>query len=481
MHRYFEHADFADALANGLFTPSHSSCYIAGLFRALEHIHAHGFVHRDIKPTNALYNFAQRRTLVIDFGLVQCCGGDAKPVRLTKERLSELGDSEEAGGDARAGTGAGAGSSLAASSRAATVWELPRSGARSAPKGRCNRDVGGVHATGDATLGDTGGGRSNVPPDTASADVIASGRLAAGDVAASKCKAGTPAGGRSSVCADEPPVAPTEGDGSLAEFVHADSIPQLMVAGTLPKGQGAEGGRRAQQHPRPIGGRPCGRAQRPRLPSMAGPREGTRSFRAPEVLLRKRVQGPQIDVWSAGVIMLSLLTRRHPVFQAEDDNAALGELLVLFGALRAQSPGEEMHGEEGAMCSELEPAEAAHCGRLVLVAGAGHAEGALGAAGDSSAPRHAETPAASSSAPIVPSGRGTARRAEVRTEVGRRKRITPLPTQGGAQAWEGLLRQDGQDNAMVTPQACELVDCCLRFHEDERISATDALQLDYLR
>ena len=45
-------------------------------------------------------------------------------------------------------------------------------------------------------------------------------------------------------------------------------------------------------------------------------REGTRGFRAPEVLLRKHEQGPPIDVWAAGVIVLSLATRRYPVFQA---------------------------------------------------------------------------------------------------------------------------------------------------------------------
>jgi cell division control protein 7 len=44
---------------------------------------------------------------------------------------------------------------------------------------------------------------------------------------------------------------------------------------------------------------------------MAGQREGTRGFRAPEVLLRQRVQGPPIDVWAAGVIVLTLLSRRY--------------------------------------------------------------------------------------------------------------------------------------------------------------------------
>ncbi|KOO30159.1 cell cycle protein, partial [Chrysochromulina tobinii] len=76
--RYFPHADFGAALAEGPFTPEHIRCYTLGLFYALQHIHAHGYVHRDIKPNNVLYNFSERRTLVVDFGLVHCATAKAK-------------------------------------------------------------------------------------------------------------------------------------------------------------------------------------------------------------------------------------------------------------------------------------------------------------------------------------------------------------------------------------------------------------------
>ncbi|XP_074264745.1 uncharacterized protein LOC141587198 [Silene latifolia] len=43
-----------------------------------------------------------------------------------------------------------------------------------------------------------------------------------------------------------------------------------------------------------------------------GPCVGTKGFRAPEVLLRSPYQGPKIDVWSAGVTLLYLITGKMP-------------------------------------------------------------------------------------------------------------------------------------------------------------------------
>ena len=43
---YFEHADFAEALAADRFNRAHTRCYMRGLFRALAHIHEKGCAHR---------------------------------------------------------------------------------------------------------------------------------------------------------------------------------------------------------------------------------------------------------------------------------------------------------------------------------------------------------------------------------------------------------------------------------------------------
>ncbi|EDO17950.1 hypothetical protein Kpol_1010p68 [Vanderwaltozyma polyspora DSM 70294] len=60
-------------------------------------------------------------------------------------------------------------------------------------------------------------------------------------------------------------------------------------------------------------------------------RAGTRGFRAPEVLMKCGAQTTKIDIWSVGVILLSLLSRRFPMFQSLDDTDSLLELCSIFG------------------------------------------------------------------------------------------------------------------------------------------------------
>ncbi|KAJ2778781.1 Cell division control protein 7 [Coemansia javaensis] len=71
-------------------------------------------------------------------------------------------------------------------------------------------------------------------------------------------------------------------------------------------------------------------------PGLRANRAGTRGFRAPEVLLKIPRQSVAIDIWSVGVILLCLLTRRFPFFQSTDDTEALLEIAVLYGRLEME-------------------------------------------------------------------------------------------------------------------------------------------------
>ena len=64
------------------------------------------------------------------------------------------------------------------------------------------------------------------------------------------------------------------------------------------------------------------------------PRAGTPGYRAPEVLLGYRQQTFAIDVWSAGVILLSLMCGIYPFFCAKTDLHAIAEIVSIFGSER---------------------------------------------------------------------------------------------------------------------------------------------------
>lgn len=72
-------------------------------------------------------------------------------------------------------------------------------------------------------------------------------------------------------------------------------------------------------------------------PSRRANRAGTRGFRAPEVLYKCTDQTCAIDVWSAGVILLTILSRRFPFFNSADDVEAMIEISTIFGSKKMKS------------------------------------------------------------------------------------------------------------------------------------------------
>lgn len=72
-------------------------------------------------------------------------------------------------------------------------------------------------------------------------------------------------------------------------------------------------------------------------------RAGTRGFRAPEVLFKCTEQSTGIDIWSAGVILLTILSKRFPFFNSADDVEAMIEIATIFGSKRMKAAGL-LHG-----------------------------------------------------------------------------------------------------------------------------------------
>ena len=76
-------------------------------------------------------------------------------------------------------------------------------------------------------------------------------------------------------------------------------------------------------------------------PKMIVNRSGTRGFRAPEVLMAAFNQTPKIDIWSAGVILLSMLSQRYPFFRAPEDLKSLLEISTIIGTKRLSEAAQE--------------------------------------------------------------------------------------------------------------------------------------------
>ncbi|KAH7122943.1 serine/threonine protein kinase Hsk1 [Dactylonectria macrodidyma] len=66
-------------------------------------------------------------------------------------------------------------------------------------------------------------------------------------------------------------------------------------------------------------------------------RAGTRGFRAPEVLFKCTEQTTSIDIWSAGVILLTIMSKRFPFFNSADDVEAMIEIATIFGTKRMKA------------------------------------------------------------------------------------------------------------------------------------------------
>ncbi|XP_026478730.1 cell cycle protein kinase spo4-like [Ctenocephalides felis] len=66
-------------------------------------------------------------------------------------------------------------------------------------------------------------------------------------------------------------------------------------------------------------------------------RNGTRGFRPPEVLLKYTDQTTAVDIWAVGIILLCILSRCYPFFDAPDDLTALAEQITLFGTTKIKN------------------------------------------------------------------------------------------------------------------------------------------------
>ena len=227
---YFRHLDFR--LYYRDFVVSDMRDYFRSLLLALHSVHRAGVIHRDIKPTNFLYDHNRRGGVLVDFGLAEKQGTDWQPCVCLEDRESKKNRYR--------------------SWLDYIDWKQSRNSESS-----INIDSNGnTHQA-------HGFNQKGTDANVANASTTANGAIAQNTVY-------------------QPPL-------SLG----------------YPKNDP----------------RPARRANR----------AGTRGFRAPEVLLKCTSQTTKIDLWSTGVILLTMLSRRFPFFNSADDVDAMIEIASIFG------------------------------------------------------------------------------------------------------------------------------------------------------
>ncbi|KAF9146907.1 hypothetical protein BG015_011473, partial [Linnemannia schmuckeri] len=375
---YFEHRDFREYYKT--LPMDGIRCYFRALLKALMHVHASGIIHRDVKPSNFLYDVQRKTGMLVDFGLAQRQESSRKTYRESKSRPSSSRTSTVE----RASTAV---SSASVPARASISTSVATTSTRTSPYSTATGARASTPAPTVPTMS-TAGVTTTTPAQTAHSFLA----QRSGSTRRDK-ENNAPINSRSMLESRATPrtvFTPTAATGTpmqptATSYVSRSTVPtpahsQLHpvrhttttqdFAATLqnpfqrqrPGAHIASASTAVANHPSPMPGHSThGRSKHPSIPPHSdtspippiGPapkatralgfdkkdprpvirvnRAGTRGFRAPEILFRHVKQTVALDIWSVGVILLCFLSGRFPFFHSDDDLEALLEIAVVFG------------------------------------------------------------------------------------------------------------------------------------------------------
>uniref|UniRef100_A0A6I8NFK1 non-specific serine/threonine protein kinase n=1 Tax=Ornithorhynchus anatinus TaxID=9258 RepID=A0A6I8NFK1_ORNAN len=288
---YLEHESFLDILNSVCFDEVRE--YMFNLFKALRRIHQFGIVHRDVKPSNFLYNRRLKEYALVDFGLAQ--GTRDTKIELLKVVQPEAQRESRPQIKPHRVTG----------TKVSLALPEPKEGApHSALKTSVKRPYS--HSQIQIKQGKDG----KIVKQSKTMD-LASRKMTKKKVVSTK-------GLNSGVMRKAGSACPTN---LTCECYATDKVCSVCLS-------------RKQQ---------------------VAPRAGTPGFRAPEVLTKCPNQTTAIDMWSAGVIFLSLLSGRYPFYKASDDLTALAQIMTIRGS-RETIQAAKTFGKS-VICSKEVPAQ----------------------------------------------------------------------------------------------------------------------------
>ncbi|XP_044223766.1 cell division cycle 7-related protein kinase isoform X1 [Thunnus albacares] len=333
---YMEHQAIVDIIGSLSF--EEVRLYIYHLLKALRHIHQFGIIHRDIKPNNFLYNRNTKMYALVDFGLAQgTADTQIELLKVVRQRSSQKGGGSTGKQDTTQRSKAPPRLPPTTTTTASTSLPLPPRQSTALPpssssssttttsssasrkalfkKARCatstvttstsrtkhTKDLTGLRKVPRPVFGERNLNSCTPAPSTTKQAAIKTELVKPG-------RTEDPVSRRYSSASRGPLPVRTQS---------SSQKPQRSVHQSLT----------CNCH---LTDRVCNICMSRK--QQVAPRAGTPGFRAPEVLTKCPNQGTAIDVWSAGVILLSLLSGRYPFFKASDDLIALTQIMTIRGS-----------------------------------------------------------------------------------------------------------------------------------------------------
>lgn len=330
---YLEHESFLDILNSLSFQEVRE--YMFNLFIALKRIHQFGIVHRDVKPSNFLYNRRLKKYALVDFGLAQ--GTHDTKIELLKFVQSEAQQEDCSRSKYQGVTGHKSSLSRPApknlDQQCAAKTSVKRSYANTQIHIKQGKDTkeGSVGLSAQRSVfGERNFNiHSSISHESPAEKLIKQSKTV--DIISRK-----PATKKTAV-STKAVASVTMSTKAVASVMRKTTSPSPAVLTCDCYGTD----------------KVCSICLSRR--QQVAPRAGTPGFRAPEVLTKCPNQTTAIDMWSAGVILLSLLSGRYPFYKASDDLTALAQIMTIRGS-RETIQAAKAFGKS-VLCSREVPAQ----------------------------------------------------------------------------------------------------------------------------
>ncbi|XP_068196676.1 uncharacterized protein [Antennarius striatus] len=326
---YMDHQAIVDIIGSLSF--EEVRLYIYHLLRALRHIHQFGIIHRDIKPNNFLYNRSNKTYALVDFGLAQgTADTQIEMLKVMRQRTPQKGGASARKQDSRQLIKA---PRVPTKPNTTSVPPAPPPPSKPRPPSSSSSPIASSSASRKTPA-------KKARSVTAAAAITSTCRTKHAKAVAGLCKVPRPVFGERSLNSCAPAPSTAKHVAIKTEVSKALVKPSRAVDATNRRVSTARTQSSSQKPQRSVlPGLSCSCYMTDRVCNIClsrkqqvAPRAGTPGFRAPEVLTKCPNQGTTIDVWSAGVILLSLLSGRYPFFKASNDLIALAQIMTIRGS-----------------------------------------------------------------------------------------------------------------------------------------------------